>query len=274
MSLAFLASSAPRPIAYAASSSTSSSSSTISITSTVTTGPNYSVCLVQVPANATIDSNGEFVDFRNGTVGTVPFFSCQRFIHPDDFQTVMAIAADPAFIAAENGSFYAFGGIGGFGYSTVNGTVTCTTLDPEGHPELQGCFVTTSALFTLFSSTETIPGCTPGSTIPRQLGQIQVAIPVNATGSMNLSNLSVGTIPIGALNEVLCTTTTTVSPIITVSQAVTSTLTTQPTNTSTTQSGIPRQFVVPKLYAFALVIIAVFGVLAVFAYLLKAKRPA
>ena len=139
VSLAFLASSIPRPIAYAANSSTGSSSSTFSITSTVTTGPNYSVCLVQVPNNTTIDSNGEFVDFRNGTYGTVPFFSCQRYIHANDFQTVMTIAADPAFITAENGSFYAFGGIGGFGYSTVNGTVTCTTttLDPEGHPEVQ-----------------------------------------------------------------------------------------------------------------------------------------
>ena len=134
--------------------------------------------------------------------------------------------------------------------------------------------MTTDALFTLYSSTETIPGCTPGSTFPRQLGQIQVEIPLNVTtGAMNLSNLSVGTIPIGALNEVHCTTTTTVSPAITVSQAVTSTLTTQPTNASTTQPGIPRQFVIPKFYALALVVVAVFGVLAVFAYLLKPKSP-
>jgi hypothetical protein len=221
------------------SSSTKSITSSTSIASIITSGLNYSICLIQVPTNVSIEENGAWAIFPNGTEEILSFFTCQRFVHPDEYQAVMTVADNPAFIAAEGGFLYTYyGGIlppyGGFQYSSVNGTETCssTIVNPAGGYYTQGCFVSTGILFDLWSSTETVPGC-DGSTLSKQLGEIQVLIPLNATGDPNLSNITVETIPSGFLNLVLCTTqitlppttTVTVTPTITITPIITTTIT-------------------------------------------------
>lgn len=152
----------------------------------------------------------------------LPITSCQRFVHPSEYAMVMTIAQNPAFVTAEDGSLYAYVGTGGFGYSEVNGTVTCSSVlpDPSGRGYVtQGCFVTTDALFDLFSPTETVSGC--GITEPKNLGEIDVAIPVNATGGLNLSNLSVSKVPSDELNIFTCTVQSTFSPTVSLTNSTT-----------------------------------------------------
>ncbi|MGA2199507.1 MAG: hypothetical protein ABSG45_06175 [Nitrososphaerales archaeon] len=168
---------------------------------------------MQVPDNASIYSNGSVVQFANGTEISFPFFSCLRAVHPYDYGIVLSIAANPKFIAAENGSVYTYaGGPGGdTQYFSVNGTATCTTTSYDnGSPEIYGCFRTTGVLFTLYSKTETVSGC--GLTEPKELGEIQVNLPISPTGGLNVSNLTVEKEPIDSLNLFLCTTSTTFVP--------------------------------------------------------------
>jgi hypothetical protein len=193
--------------------------------------------------------------FPNGTEEVLSFFTCQRFVHPDEYPLVMTVVDDPTFVTAEGGFLYAYqGGI----------------LPPYGSFSNDSGKISTGIIFDLWSSNETVAGCN-GARAPKQLGEIEVNFPLNSTGGPDLSNLTVEKQPNDFLNQFLCTTVTTI--MVTTSSTTTTTsnatISTPVASNESHTSGVstePKKSVFPDLYLLTTVVIVAVVVAAALVY--------
>jgi hypothetical protein len=173
-------------------------------------------CLKEVPQRAVISryynstSQGYSVTYSNGTKDFFPLDSCPVPVGPNNYQADSIIEANPKFIAVENGSVYQaspFGYLGPSEYNFTSGTYTCTVPGPNG-TSTRECTEYATLAFDLYSN-QKVYGCGGSNWMYERLGEIQVRIPINATGGLEFSQMTIHTVPESDLNIILCTTTTT-----------------------------------------------------------------
>jgi len=154
-------------------------------------------CLKEVPQTSVFGayynstSQGYTVTLPNGTEDFFPMNACPVPVTPDNYWIDSIVQANPAFIAAENGSVYeATNACNCTQYPNIwsNNGSKWTTLD-----------------FVLYSSQAVYP-CGPNSYWAyKQLGLILVTIPVSSTGSIQFSEAQIQSGP--GDNVFPCTTT-------------------------------------------------------------------
>ena len=177
------------------------------------------VCLREVPQSATIapsynsttegyPGSGYTVTYSNGTRQFFPRASCPVPVDPAHYRVDSIVEANPEFISAEHGfvyEAYPFDDLGPDSYNFTGGTYTCTVSGPNG-TTARTCTEYTTLTFDLYSG-QKIFGCGGSNWIYERLGEIQVQIPLNATGGLELSQMALQRIPASILNIILCTTT-------------------------------------------------------------------
>jgi hypothetical protein len=179
---------------------TTSTTSTTTTTTSTTFAPTFAeytsdVCLKEVPQDATFGiysnstSQGTTVTFSNGTEHYFPTNSCPVPVTPDNYWIDSIVEANPAFIAAENGSIY-------------EATNSCNCQQGVNIVNSTGAEWTVLN-FVLYSDQQIYP-CGSSWWTYYQRGLILVTIPIHSAGGYEFSDAQIQVE--GGFNDWSCTT--------------------------------------------------------------------